>query len=181
MPVVIVSPAGQEVPLPAWFLAYSKPRSESVVLAQLQHQAYEAYLPLYKTLRRAPGGMAEHRDPMFPRYVFFRPAQAGQSIAPVRSTLGVSGIVRFGITPATVGDELIQALRRFERERELVDPAMISPLRAGSRVAICAGPLKGLEGLVCGTTRQRVKVLLDLLGRQPHVIIPNHHLQLLAA
>lgn len=181
MSLVLVSRAKPDLPVPAWYLAYSRPRSEAVVLAQLQRQGYEAYLPLYKALRRAPGGMVEQRGPLFPRYVFFRPGRAGQSIAPARSTLGVSSIVRFGVTPATVGDALIEALRGFERERELADPALDSPLRAGSRVAICAGPLKGLEGLVWGTAGQRVTVLLDLLGRQPHVIIPSQHLEVLAA
>jgi hypothetical protein len=68
--------------------------------------------------------------PMFPRYVFFRPGSAGQSIAPVRSTLGVSHVVRFGATPATVDDALVSR------------PARV---RAAARAGQPGGPL-GAEG-----------------------------------
>ena len=164
-----------------WYLAYAKPRSESVAFEQLSRQGYDAYFPLYKMLRRTPEGMLVQRRPMFPRYVFFRPGRAGQSIAPARFTLGVSNLVKFGVMPATVNSDLLEGLRAFELEREMADVAAISTLQSGRRVAICAGPLKGLEGLVCSTSGQRVIVLLDLLGRQPQVTIPNHHLEVLAA
>jgi transcriptional antiterminator RfaH len=174
-------PSQNEVTASDWFLVYTKPRQESGVCTQLDRQGYDAYLPLYKTLRRMPDGMVMQRSPMFPRYVFFRPGHAGHSIAPVRSTLGVSNIVRFGLTPATVGAEVVEGLRAFELQREQADAQLISPLQTGRRVVICAGPLKGLEGLVSGAVGQRVSVLLDLLGRQPSVNIPNHHLEVLAA
>jgi transcriptional antiterminator RfaH len=98
-----------------WYLAYTKPRNEQSASAQLARQGYATYLPLYKTLVRTGEGMAVRHGPMFPRYVFFRPGSAGQSIAPVRSTLGVSHVVRFGAAPATVDDALVAALRAFEQ------------------------------------------------------------------
>jgi transcriptional antiterminator RfaH len=164
-----------------WYLAYTRPRSESAAALQLVRQGYEVYLPLYKTLKRAPGGMVAQRSPMFPRYVFFRPGRAGQSIAPVRSTLGVSNIVQFGVTPATVNASLLDALRAFELQREEADPERISPLKAGRRVTVCTGPLQGLEGLVSATAGQRVTVLLDVLGRHTRVSLPGHHLEVLAS
>lgn len=181
MPALRTNQSQEEVSASAWYLVYAKPRNEFVALSQLMRQGYEAYLPLYKKLRRTPDGMVVQRDPMFPRYVFFRPGRAGQSIAPVRSTLGVSNIVRFGLTPATVSAELLDALRTFELQREQVDPALLSAVQAGRRVAICSGPLRGLEGLVCSTAGQRVSVLIDLLGRHPCVTLFNHDLEVLAA
>ncbi len=180
MSVLSIDSSSSEPSASAWYLAYTKPRNESVASMQLGRQGYDAYLPLYKALRRTADGMVMQRNPMFPRYVFFRPGRPAQSIAPVRSTVGVSNIVQFGVTPAMVSAELIEGLRAFEKEREQSDPALISPLKAGRRVAILSGPLKGLEGLVCSTAGQRVSVLLDLLGRQPRVNIPDHHLEVLA-
>ena len=163
-----------------WYLAYTKPRSEALATAQLERQGYRAYLPLYKTFKRGPEGMVAQHGPMFPRYVFFRPGRAGQSIAPVRSTVGVSHLVRFGVTPASVSDELVGALRAFEQQREAASLAELSALKAGHRVAVCAGPLKGLEGLVSATAGRRVTVLLDVLGRQTRVSLPEHQLLPLA-
>lgn len=164
-----------------WYLAYTKPRSEHAASAQLSSQGYAIYLPLYKTLARTAEGMVVRHGPMFPRYVFFRPGHAGQSIAPVRSTLGVSHIVRFGVVPATVDDELVTALRAFEQQRENVCQAELSALKPGSRVTVCAGPLKGLEGLVSATAGKRVMVLLDVLGQQTRVRVPHHQLQAVVA
>jgi transcriptional antiterminator RfaH len=180
-PQIIDQPARDPVGAVAWYLAYTKPRSESAVSLQLARQGYEAYLPLYKTVKRGPEGMVAQHSPMFPRYVFFRVGRAGQSIAPVRSTVGVSNIVRFGVTPATVSDELLKALRAFERQREQSGLELISSLQPGRRVAVCAGPLQGLEGLVSGAAGKRVSVLLDVLGRQTKVSLPAHHLEVLAA
>lgn len=149
--------------------------------SQLARQGYDAYLPLFKTLKRTSEGMVAQRGPMFPRYVFFRPGEVGQSIAPVRSTVGVACVVRFGITPATVNADLIQALKTFESERESADPAQMRALKSGQRVAVCTGPLKGLEGLVCASAAERVTVLLDMMGRQPRVQFPHHHLEVLPA
>jgi transcriptional antiterminator RfaH len=164
-----------------WYLAYTKPRNEHTASVQLARQAYQVYLPQYKTLKRTPDGMSVCQGPMFPRYVFFQPGFDGQSIAPVRSTLGVSHIVRFGITPATVADALVQALRAFEQQREHVSLSDLSALKAGRRVAVCAGPLKGLEGLVSAKAGKRITVLLDVLGRQTRVSVPDHQLQALVA
>lgn len=166
---------------PRWYLAYTKPRNETLAHEQLGRQGYAVYLPMYKSLVRTPEGMVARRGPMFPRYVFFQPSGAGQSIAPVASTRGVSHIVRFGISPATVDEALVAALRAFEAQRDNAPAAELSSLKAGSRAAVCAGPLKGLEGLVSATAGRRVTVLLDVLGQQTRVCMPDHHLQALAA
>ncbi len=167
-------------PIEDWYLAYTKPRSEPLAGGQLERQGYSVYLPKYRALKRTPQGMVVYHSPLFPRYVFFRPGTPGQSIAPVRSTVGVSHLVRFGVTPASVSDELVGALRAFEQQREAASLAELSALKAGHRVAVCAGPLKGLEGLVSATAGTRVTVLLDVLGRQTRVSLPEHQLLPLA-
>jgi len=80
-----------------------------------------------------------------------------------------------------VDDSLVAALRAFEQQREQASPADLSALKAGRRVVVCAGPLKGLEGLVSATAGKRITVLLDVLGRQTRVSVPDHQLQALAA
>ena len=82
----------QEPAATHWYLAYTKPRCEHTASAQLARQGYAVYLPLYKTLVRTAEGMAVRHGPMFPRYVFFRPGSAGQSIAPVRSSVAVGAV-----------------------------------------------------------------------------------------
>ena len=88
-----------------WFLAYTKPRLEQVALINLELQAFEAYLPLYKKFKKTEQGPVSFFEPMFPRYILFRPSNPEQSISAVRSTKGIANLVRFGFQPATLHDE----------------------------------------------------------------------------
>lgn len=83
-----------------WCVARTKPRQEAVAQANLLRQGFQCYLPRLKVLRRIRRQQVVRLEPMFRQYLFFRPRRDEQSITPVRSTLGVLGVVCFGIEPA---------------------------------------------------------------------------------
>src|SRR5690606_14476591 len=109
-----------EEPRPSkWYVAYTDARQENLAVSHLARQGFDTYLPLYKvTKKRSSGGVAQRQgsiyEPMFPRYLFFRPATYRQSIGSVRSTRGVHSIVRFGTSFALVQPDLIDAIRDHE-------------------------------------------------------------------
>lgn len=158
---------GEAAASPRWFLAYTEPRRESAAREQLDRQGYETYLPLY--------GRAE---PMFPRYLFFRPSRASQSIAPVRSTRGIQAVVRFGSVYARVEPQLIDAIREQEARQAL---AVRSRPQPGQRVRVHGDvPMfAGLEGLVHSSAERRVIVLMEILGRQTPVRLQAEHLEVI--
>ena len=98
----------------AWYLLYSKPRQEGVAVENLKRQGYETYLPLIRTRRRRQGQYVSLVEPMFPRYLFIHLSDQTDNWGPIRSTLGVSALVRFGDLPAQVPDRLIDALKSRE-------------------------------------------------------------------
>ncbi len=158
-----------------WYLVHSKPRQESLALVQLQAQGYHAWLPLLKRLtparrQRALGPFTW--EPVFPRYVFFRPSHAGQSIAPARSTLGVTRLVSFGHVPALMPHPRLCELALWEREQHRLDAAAVAGLQPGMQVRITDGPLAGLDALVQLPQQDRVVVLLELLGKSHAVAVP---------
>jgi hypothetical protein len=74
--------------------------------------------------------------------------------------------------PAVVSEVIISEIRARERNGlvELPKP----PLIPGARVRIVAGPLSGMEGLYAGMKpRERVEILLRLLGGQQRVMLPK--------
>lgn len=154
-----------------WYVAYTEARRENVALLNLERQGFEAYLPLYKVQKKrasateAPREQFSH-EPMFPRYMFFRPASFKQSISTVRSTRGVSAVVRFGNSFAQVAPAVIAAIREHEITRDQTDLTRAHRLQPGSRIKICNPALAGLEGLVHSVSAQRVIVLMEILGRQ---------------
>ncbi|NYT46297.1 hypothetical protein H0A64_15840 [Alcaligenaceae bacterium] len=55
--------------------------------------------------------------PMFPRYIFFRPITAQQSMGTLRSPRGVSTVVMLGHTVAQVPLDLLDSIRLAESVR----------------------------------------------------------------
>lgn len=172
-----------------WYAVFCKPRAEATAQVNLRRQGYLTYLPLLPTERRRDGKWVPATEPLFPRYLFVSPRDSGHSLAPVRSTLGVTGLVRFGAQPATVPEALISELRAAEAAaRAVADSPGDAPhralFRAGMRVRLAAGPLAGLAGVFERTTgADRVIVLLELLGRSQRImverdsIVPTDNLQ----
>ena len=158
-----------------WYVVFTKPRQESFAVEHLGRQDFETYLPLFKLVRR--GRPEPVFEPMFPRYVFLRQKRHTQSLEPIRSTRGVCGLVRFGGHPATVSDGLIRSVVEIETKRNAASVTELMAWRKGQTVIVADGPMKGLEGVIVEVARQRVTVLLELLGRPTPVLVGHQTLQ----
>jgi transcriptional antiterminator RfaH len=107
-------------------------------------------------------------EPLFPRYLFIAPGDNQQSLSPVRSTVGVSRIVRFGADLAVLSDERCEAIMAYaqvQREGGVASILDVQGLRPGQRVLITSGPFVGLDGLISMAAKDRVMVLMNLLGK----------------
>ena len=148
-----------------WHAALCKPRREALAEANLLKQGYRVYLPRLATQRRRAGHWVDSVEPLFPRYLFVAASNERQSLAPVRSTLGVSGLVRFGGLPAVIPDAVVESLRT-RQEPGTGAFARRSQFAPGARVEFRAGPFAGLEGVFeMEAGLERVYVLLELLGK----------------
>lgn len=159
-----------------WYVAYAKARQEHVAKENLLRQGYLVYLPQIKVLRRIRGLHQARLEPLFPRYLFVQPRSPDHSIAPVRSTSGVSAIVRFGQEPAVMQRETLNAIREFEARQNAAQNEDISPFKCDEQVRVVDGPLAGLEGLITEVSRDRVVVLMRLLGQDTRVNMSHHQL-----
>jgi len=162
-----------------WYLAYTKPKSEDIGLQNLLNQGYEAWLPKIKAMasrrRAAAAGVQDKlytQEALFPRYLFFRPAHAQQSISSVRSTIGITKLVSFGFEPARMPHDKLVQIARWVAQQQDQDAAALMGLEPGKAVQVVAGPLAGLNGLVKLAAKDRVIVLLDILGKEQTVAIP---------
>ncbi len=160
-----------------WYVAQTKLRQERTAFENLLRQGYGTYLPQLKVIRSMRRCQELRLEPMFPRYLFFRPSSDKQSIAPVRSTLGVSSIVRFGHTPAILRTDTLDAIRALESIQNDANIEELSPLLPGRRVLVVEGPFAGLEGLVSTVSARRVDVLMHMLGNDTKVSIARDCLE----
>jgi transcriptional antiterminator RfaH len=170
------SPAGNANPDLPWYVVHTKVRQEQTACENLARQGYAVYMPRIKILKRSRGRQQAQQEPMFPRYIFVQPGSDAHSIAPVRSTLGVTSIVRFGQEPAVMRPAILKSIRDFEARRNEASDQDISPFQPGERVRVADGPLTGLEGLISDVSQDRVIVLMQLLGQDTRVSLSYHQL-----
>src|SRR5450759_2270221 len=93
-----------------WYAVCCKPRQEAVAEENLLRQGFHVYLPRIRIRQRRRGQWLDAVEVLFPRYIFIRIDPLRRTTAPVRSTRGVIGLVRFGGQPAVVPDSVMEAL-----------------------------------------------------------------------
>lgn len=150
--------------LQGWLVVMTKPKMEIEAKEHLARQGFEVYLPLWIDLRRRPGGWQKVQSAMFPRYLFARPGYVEQSVSPIRSTRGVSQLVRFDMKLAWASDELIEEIRVLEAARNDSSDEL-KPFKKGDQVMVMDGPFKGVSAEVLSSDQQRVILLLQVLGK----------------
>jgi transcriptional antiterminator RfaH len=147
----------------AWYLIHTKPRQEALALTNLSRQGFECYMPMLRLQKIRQRKTALVAEPMFPRYLFIRldTSGSGQSWSPIRSTLGVNQLVRFGGQPAKVDGQLIDLIR--SREQGTHAQPLFS---AGDSVTVADGPFAGLEAIYQNTDAEsRSMILLNILSK----------------
>jgi transcriptional antiterminator RfaH len=160
------------------YLVRTKPNAEDTARRNLERQGYEAYLPRLSHSLRWRGRWRDRVVPLFPGYLFVGVDEGRQALAPVHSTIGVAGIVRFGACYAIVPDKIVGELRALENPatglHRLAVPTRLAP---GSQVRIVAGPFEGLEGVFQREAGEdRAIVLLSVLGQWCSVGVPARSL-----
>lgn len=147
----------------AWYLIHTKPRQEALALTNLSRQGFECYMPMLRLQKIRQRKTALVAEAMFPRYLFIRldTSGSGQSWSPIRSTLGVNQLVRFGGQPAKVDGQLIDLIR--SREQGTHAQPLFS---AGDNVTVADGPFAGLEAIYQTTDAEsRSMILLNILSK----------------
>lgn len=161
-----------------WYLVTTKPKSEFKAQENLLRQGYETYLPLVQTSRRRNGQNIKRTEAFFSRYLFIFLDRETDNWAPIRSTLGVAGMVRFGGLPAVVPDTMINNLKQNENEFGLQSFEK-KEWKQGDKVEIMNGPFEGYKAIYQKMkSAERVSVLLDIVGKNTQVTLSVNELEI---
>ena len=159
-----------------WYAALCKPLQDARAEYNLCNQGYHVLRPLVRTRkRRRQGGTKTVTESLFPRYLFIHLDDLNENWAPIRSTLGVSGLVRFGGRAVPVPDTIMQGMQlRLDRESGCIDLTRDTDYRTNQPVRITSGPFVGHEALFLARSgEERVIVLLDIMQRAPRLKLPE--------
>ena len=160
-----------------WYCLRSHPKHEHIAAAHLRGLVgeIEVFCPRLRIKRRCRRGAVWFVEAMFPGYLFAR-FNPGVSMQRVKSSPGIKAVVSFGLITVTIRDEIIQELKadfNFQELHEVPDD-----IRPGDQVTITTGPFHGLRANVIRLlpARDRVQLLLDLLGRTMPVEVDREYL-----
>jgi len=157
---------------PRWFVAHTHPHAEAKARAHLNRQGFEIYFPRYLKRRRHARRIENVAAPLFPRYLFVAVDLTAQRWRSIYSTIGVTRLVCNGDEPTPVPTGIVEALKSREDASGFIKLEYRPPFRAGDKVRVLDGALSSCLGLFEGMAeRERVAILLDLLGRKVRVVL----------
>lgn len=161
-----------------WLLVYCKPGQDARAEENLASQGFAVYRPTVDVVKNRVGQKRiVKNESLFPRYIFICIDKHQQSISPVRSTLGVSGLVRFGDTYASASEDLIEEIRENASTRSIHN-SDATPFVAGQEVYINGGGLNDVKAIFCKPCgNERAMILISILGRRSQVAVHTKYLQ----
>jgi transcriptional antiterminator RfaH len=153
-----------------WFVVQTKSNREGKAAHHLERQGFQIYLPRYLKRRSHARKIETVAAPLFPGYMFVAIEMATQRWRAIQSTIGVLRLVKNGDHPAAVPNEIVAGMRAQEDEKGLIKFSRPPQFCRGEKIRVLAGAFTDAIGLFDGLAdRERVAILLDLLGRQVRV------------
>lgn len=155
-----------------WFVAHTQAQGEARAACNLERQGFTTFVPRYRKRRRHARRVDTVCAALFPGYVFINFDVERARWRSVNGTFGVRHLVCLGNRPAALAEGIVEEIKTREDEDGLVrlDPA---PFTRGQRLRIVDGPFYDTAGLFAEMAdRDRVVILLNLLGRQLRVPVP---------
>jgi transcriptional antiterminator RfaH len=160
------------LPEQRWYVVQTQPHAETKAVTHLMRQGFETYLPRYLKRRRHARRVETIAAPLFPRYLFVAVDMAAQRWRSIQSTIGVARLVCNGEEPAAVPSGVLDGIREREDARGLVCVDQRPRFLRGDKVRVIEGAFAECLGLFEGLSdRERVTILLDLLGRKVRVAL----------
>jgi transcriptional antiterminator RfaH len=157
---------------PSWYAVQTHPHTEARAAAHLERQGFSIYLPRYLKRRRHARRVETVAAPLFPSYLFVSIDMLTQRWRSIQSTTGVSRLVCSGDTPAVLPAAVIDELQRRHDDAGFVQLDLRPRFAPGDRIRIVDGPFTACLGLYQGMAdRDRVAILLDLLGRKVRMVL----------
>lgn len=153
-----------------WYLVQCKPGESFRAAENLQNQNYTYFHPTHPIKRKKGNNVQTLVAPLFPHYLFILLGE-NDNWSAIRSTRGVSRMVRFNGIPASLSHHIIEELQRQCARLNGIEAAPI--YQVGDRVVITDSCFKELEAIVTATTGdERVTLLINLFNRPQYVELP---------
>jgi len=155
-----------------WYVVQTHSHAERKAEAHLERQGFTTYLPRYLKRRRHARKIELVPAPLFPRYMFVSIDVSLQRWLAIRSTIGVTQVVCTGNDPVSVPDGIVERLKASQNADGFIPLDTRPRFAPGDKIKVLDGAFADCLGLIDTVTdRERVAILLDLLGRKVRVVL----------
>jgi transcriptional antiterminator RfaH len=155
-----------------WYVVQTQVHAENKAAANLLRQGYGVYLPRYLKRRRHARRVETVPAPLFPRYLFVGFDLMAARWRSIQSTYGVSQLVCNNQEPAILPDRVVDGLRGREDDKGFIRLDPQPQYAPGDKVRVVDGVFSDSLGLFERMAdRDRVAILLDLLGRKVRIVL----------
>lgn len=155
-----------------WHAVQTHTHAEAKAQMHLARQGFQTYLPRYLKRRRHARRTETVASPLYPCYLFVTFNSAIHRWRSIHSTIGVARLVCNGDMPAAVDDAIIDGLKSRENAQGFIQLERRPRFASGDKVRVREGVFSDCLGLFDSTgDRERVAILLDLLGRKVRVVL----------
>ncbi len=153
-----------------WYAVQTQPRNERLAFSHLSRQGFHGFLPEYLKRRSHARKVDWVPSPLFPGYLFVNLDIGAERWRAINGTVGVQRIVCQGDEPAAVPDVVIKEIKERRGNDGMVLMPKAPRFVKGQTVQIISGLFCDQSGIFdCESGKERVFVLLNLLGREVRV------------
>jgi transcription antitermination factor NusG len=169
------------IPGTPWHVAYTKPLREASVVKKLREEGAAVWRPI--KLFRAPNGQ-ERYEPLFPRYVLMQ--MTGERLKwgyTIRNQFGyeLGHVLRSPAgTPMVIPDAEMEWLTLQSEDDGIIREPARPQVALDDRGRVLTGWAAQLQGICTRTSRDRVWLLLSVLGRETPVEFRRGEVELVA-
>ncbi len=156
---------------PRWYVVNTHPHQEGRADLNLRRQGFMSWLPQLRRSRRHARRIETVSAPMFPGYIFVQIDPDAQAWRSINGTFGVRNLICQDEKPVALPQGFVEGLRETLDGEGLVALPLES-FHIGDQVKLLAGPFVDCVGkLVALADRDRVALLLHVLGRDVHTVV----------
>ena len=164
-----------------WFVVYTQVRGEERAVRHLENQGIRCFLPRYRKTRRHARKTDTVLEPLFPRYLFTEFDPDASIWRSINGTRGVVGLLTGGARPLPVPKGMVERLWAEAAQDGTTPLTALGMFWKGRKVRVKSGPFANQRAEVAQVPpdgKDRVQILLNLLGVETSMQVPSYALEI---
>ena len=160
-----------------WFLVQFKHKCHFIAERNLKAQGYYTFLPMEENIVYRYGKNIATKTPLFPGYLFIEFSIALDNWSGIRSTFGVSGLISQNNKPQIIPQSIMHELINRCDENGMLFPP--KDIKKGDKIMVRNSAFsKFISTIDQIDSKNRIWVLVNILGRQSRVQVRSEQIQI---